>query len=405
MVKAPAVGKLRVGFVNSHPIQYFVPLYRRINASPDLEAVPIYLTDHSIRGDYDPGFKQPVTWDIDLLEGTDPIFVSGARTRKLDPGPLKMMAPDVFGAVRRAKLDALVIHGHNFGANHVATLSAKLAGIPVFSRGETHLGLPFSASRLKWRRRIMSAYYKAFDGFLAIGSLNRDFYRAMGVPDRKLFDFPYTVDNDRMIAAATLDDADKRELRQKFGVRPDVPVVLYASKLMERKHPDDLIEATRRLRAEGFDFDLLFAGSGEMEDQLKRQAAGVPGHPIAFAGFINQTELPRLFGASDVFVLPSEAEPWGLIVNEAMCGGLPIVASHEIGSIADLVTEGDNGALFDAGDVGGLTDALRRVLVYPTARARMGERSLERIKAWDYDRCVAGLRAAVQAARAAKAAG
>ncbi|MFN6936045.1 MAG: hypothetical protein ACK4NZ_12960, partial [Tsuneonella sp.] len=127
---AGSARKRRIGFVNSHPIQYFVPLYRRINESPDLEAVPIYLTDHSLRGDFDPGFKQKLTWDIDLLSGTDPIFVSGARTRKLDPGPTRMMAPGVMKAVRMAGLDALVIHGHNFGANHLATVMAKLEGIP-----------------------------------------------------------------------------------------------------------------------------------------------------------------------------------------------------------------------------------------------------------------------------------
>ena len=391
------VRKRRVGFVNSHPIQYFVPLYRRINESLDLEAVPIYLTDHSLRGDYDPGFKQKLTWDIDLLEGTDPIFLKGADTRKLDPGPTRMIAPDVFDAVKRARLDALVIHGHNFGANHLATLSAKLRGLPVFSRGETHLDLPFSPRRLKMRARIMSRYYSLLDGFLVIGSKNRAFYRAMGVPDSKLFDFPYTVDNSRMIEASDLTPEDRAALRQRYGVRNDVPVVLYASKFMERKHPDDVLEAARRLRAEGLDFDVVMAGAGEMDAELRAMAQSIPGHPVSFTGFINQQEIPRLFGACDIFTLPSEAEPWGLIVNEAMCGAMPIVASEEIGSVADLVEDGTNGRIHKAGDVDELTAALRDLLSDPARREAMGRASLEKIRAWNYDRCVAGLRAAVDA--------
>lgn len=387
--------KRRVGFVNSHPIQYFVPLYRRINREPDLEAVPIYLTDHSLRGDFDPGFKQKLTWDIDLLSGTDPVFVSGAHTRKLDPGPFKMLAPGVMKAVREAKLDALVIHGHNFGANHLATLMAKLGGIPVLSRGETHLGLPFSEERLARRNRIMPRYYRLLDGFLAIGSRNREFYRAMGVPDDRVFDFPYTVDNERMIAAAKLSKKERDTVRKQYGLRPGVPAVLYASKFMERKHPDDVIEAVRRLRAEGLEVDALMVGSGEMDDQLRAQAAKVPGHPIGFPGFINQQELPRLFGACNIFALPSEAEPWGLIINETMCGGMPILAADEIGSVADLVVDGDNGLLFPAGNVDALTAALRKLVVEPTLIEKMGKRSLARIKEWNYDRCVAGLRAAV----------
>ena len=394
MSVAPA-RKRRVGFINSHPIQYFVPLYRRINQSPDIEAVPIYLTDHSLRGDYDPGFKQKLTWDIDLVSGTEPVFVSGAHHRKLDPGPLRMLAPGVIDAVRKAKLDALVIHGHNFAANHLATLAAKLSGIPVLSRGETHLGLPFSASRLAWRNRIMPAYYRALDGFLAIGSRNREFYRAMGVPDDRVFDFPYTVDNDRMIAAATMSPQERSSVRAKYGLRPGVPAVLYASKFMERKHPGDVIEAIRRLRAEGLEVDAVMVGSGELEASLKERAAAVPGHPISFPGFINQQELPRLFGACDVFALPSEAEPWGLIINEAMCGAMPILASDEIGSVADLVVDGENGLLFRAGDIASFTAAVRKLVVEPHLIARMGERSLARIKDWNYDRCVAGLRSAL----------
>ncbi|MFC4293989.1 glycosyltransferase family 4 protein [Novosphingobium tardum] len=388
----------RIGFVNSHPIQYFVPLYCRINASEDLEAVPIYLTDHSIRGDFDPGFRQKLTWDIDLLEGTDPVFVAGARKRKLAPGPLRMLAPDVMRAVWRGRLDALVIHGHNFGANHLATIAAKLKGIPVFSRGETHLGLPFSERRLGLRNAIMPRYYSQLDGFLAIGSRNREFYRAMQVPESKIFDFPYTVDNDRMIAQARLEPAERAALRARLSLRDGVPTVLYASKFMARKHPDDLIEAARRLRASGLDLDILMVGAGEMEAELKAQARDLPGAPVIFPGFANQTELPRLFGASDIFVLPSEAEPWGLIVNEAMCGGLPIVASREIGSVADLVVDGENGRVFDAGDVEGLTAALRDLVADPQRRAAMGRASLARIEAWNYDRCVAGLRAALQSA-------
>lgn len=391
----PARRKRRVGFVNSHPIQYFVPLYRRINQSSDLEAVPIYLTDHSLRGDFDPGFKQKLTWDIDLVSGTDPIFVSGAHTRKLDPGLLKMLAPGVMKAVREARLDALVIHGHNFGANHLATLMAKLESIPVLSRGETHLGLPFSAERLARRDRIMPHYYRLLDGFLAIGSRNREFYRAMGVPDDRVFDFPYTVDNERMIAAAKMPRQERDAVRRQYGLRPGVPAVLYASKFMERKHPDKVIEAVRGLRAEGLEVDALMVGSGEMDQALKAQAAAVPGHPIAFPGFINQLELPRLFGACDIFALPSEAEPWGLIINEAMCGGMPIIAADEIGSVADLVVDGDNGLLFPAGDVDALTAALRKLVAEPALIVKMGKRSLARIKEWNYDRCVAGLRAAV----------
>ena len=85
-----AARRIRVGFLNTHPIQYAAPLYRHINQSPDIEAVPIYLTDHSLRGAIDSQFGQAVTWDVDLIGGTDPIFVAGYETRQVRTGVLAM---------------------------------------------------------------------------------------------------------------------------------------------------------------------------------------------------------------------------------------------------------------------------------------------------------------------------
>lgn len=387
--------KARVAFVNSHPIQYFVPLYRHINRSDDIEAVPVYLTKHGLRGDVDPGFGKAFSWDIDLMSGTNPIFVAGAEQRQLQAGATKMIAPGVWSAIREGDFDAVVVHGHRIGANHVATLAAKSAGIPVISRGETHLGLPRSGLKERLRQLLFARYYAALDGFLVIGSLNRAFYRSLGVPDRKLFDFPYTVDNARMMSAAQMTAEERTAYRKGLGIEDEHPIILYASKFTRRKHPDDLIATARILRDSGLDFHLVLAGAGEMDAELRALAASHADLSIHFPGFINQSELPRLFGASDIFVLPSEAEPWGLIINEAMCASLPIIASREIGSVADLVRDGENGATFDATDVAGLTKALAPLLSDDAARQQMGAASRTIISGWSYDRCVQGLRDAL----------
>ena len=123
---------------------------------------------------------------------------------------------------------------------------------------------------------------------------------------------------------------------------------------------------------------------------------GISGWPnVHFAGFVNQAALPRVYAACDVFVLPSENETWGLAINEAMCAGLPIVASSEIGCVPDLVHDGCNGRTFSAGDVGGLTEALQPLLTDPELRRRMGESSRNIIARWSYAECQAGLRAAL----------
>jgi glycosyltransferase involved in cell wall biosynthesis len=103
---------------------------------------------------------------------------------------------------------------------------------------------------------------------------------------------------------------------------------------------------------------------------------------VVFTGFVNQSDLPGLYAALDIFVLPSEHEPWGLAVNEAMCAGLPVVVSQGVGCVADLVRDGVNGYTPAAGDIGGLARALQRLIEDEDLRERQGRASLTRIQQW-----------------------
>jgi glycosyltransferase involved in cell wall biosynthesis len=390
--------RIRVAFVNTHPIQYFAPLYADLNRANDLSITALYLSDYSVRGSTDQGFGRIFKWDIDLLAGYDARFISGADRRGESTGFFSVVAPQLWHEVRRGAFDALVVHGHTPAATLVAAAAAKVARIPTFMRCETHLNLRRSGLKSLLRRPLIGTYYRWLDGVLAIGSANREFYRAMGVPDRQIFDMPYAVDNRRFITEARLVDNERQESRAKLGVKDDRPIVLYAAKFQRRKHPDDLLRAAALLNRERLVFHLVMVGSGEMETGLRALAQELPLKNIHFTGFVNQAELPRVYAACDIFVLPSEDETWGLAVNEAMCAGLPIVASSEVGCVPDLVHDGRNGRTFSAGNIGQLTDALRSLLTDPALRRCMGRASRQIIKRWSYAECQAGLRAALVSA-------
>jgi glycosyltransferase involved in cell wall biosynthesis len=137
------------------------------------------------------------------------------------------------------------------------------------------------------------------------------------------------------------------------------------------------------------------AGSGELEQALRTFCREHALGNVVFTGFVNQSELPALYAASDVFVLPAENEPWGLAVNEAMCARLPVVVSREIGCVPDLVQDGVNGYTPAAGDVESLARALQHLIENETLRRRQGENSLARIMQWSYRQCLDGLRSAL----------
>ncbi|MEJ6021305.1 glycosyltransferase family 4 protein [Ramlibacter sp. PS4R-6] len=397
---AVAQVRWRVAFVNTHPIQYFAPLYAHLQSHAGLDVTALYLSDFSLRGGHDKGFGRAVAWDIDLLAGYKPEFMGQRASRRQLGGYFSMVAPELWGAIRRGNFDAVVIHGHNFAAHQVALAACLASATPVLHRSETHLGLRRPRWKEAIRRPLLSRWYRAFDGFLAIGSANARYYRSMGIPAERIHRVPYAVDNERFMAAARQSGESRARVRERLGLQGSAPAILSAAKFEPRKRPDELLEAFRRLQQEGVEAQLVLAGSGQMEPQLKAMVARHGIRNVSFPGFINQAELPQVYAACDVFVLPSDNEPWGLAVNEAMCAGLPVIVSGEIGCAEDLVAGGGNGATFPAGDIAALAGALRPLLVDEGARRQASRASALRIGAWGYAQCAEGLREAIGAARA-----
>ena len=170
------------------------------------------------------------------------------------------------------------------------------------------------------------------------------------------------------------------------------------AKLQPRKRPDDLLRAAALLNKGK---NALPARDGRVRGDgaaaARDGAASLGLTNVCFTGFVNQSALPRYYGACDVFVLPSGDEPWGLAINEAMCAGLPIVASSEIGCVPDLVRDGGKGVVFPAGNIAALADALRSLIADARAARTHGTGSRDIIARWSYAECEAGLSAALAA--------
>ena len=140
---------------------------------------------------------------------------------------------------------------------------------------------------------------------------------------------------------------------------------------------------------------LMFIGDGSQRKALENAPGPRHWSSIKFLGFRNQTELPGYYDLGDVLVLPSAFEPWGLVINEVMNAGRAVVVSDQVGCGPDLVRPGENGAVFPAGDI----VRLRQALVDLTGDLRecraMGEKSLEIIKTWGLEEDIAGLKQAL----------
>ncbi|RKX93558.1 MAG: glycosyltransferase family 1 protein, partial [Spirochaetes bacterium] len=151
-----------------------------------------------------------------------------------------------------------------------------------------------------------------------------------------------------------------------------------------------------KLEKEAF---LLFVGDGEerktLGDYVKKRSI----KNVLFLGFKNQTELPKYYVIGDIFVLPSSFEPWGLVINEAMCYGLSIIATDKVAATTDLVHHGENGFIYPAGDIEALANCLLKLIQDGELRKNMGKRSFEIISRWSYVEDIKGIMAALDYVR------
>ena len=320
-----------------------------------------YLSDQGVKPRRDRDFGHRFAWDIDLLSGYPHRFLPGAATA----------APDSFWGCRLREplaATALWLQGWQVAAYWQSAFRATAAGIPVWLRGESNDLAQVPSWKRPVKRLALARLFARVDRFLTIGEANRRLYRAYGIPETRLHPAPYAVDNARFAALSARLRPQREKLRHDWSVADHAFCILFCGKFVAKKNPLDMIAAARCLseRQPEVPLHLLFVGAGKLEAAMRQACFGLK---ATFVGFLNQMEISRAYVAADALVLPSgSAETWGLVVNEALASGLPVIVSDLCGVADDL---GDAGLSYRCGDVGALADAIRSMHSAPTtAEAR-----------------------------------
>lgn len=385
---------VRLAALVSHPIQYQAPLFRALAKMPEIDLEVLFCSQAGVQSHYDSGFGVRVRWDVPLLDGYAYQFLPNVSPRPTAGSPFGLINPQLYRRISDGRFDVLWVHGWSLVSHWLAIASAFRHRIPLLLRGETSGLEAVGPHKSLLRRALLRPLFRKMGAALAIGTHNAEFYRRHGVGADRIFPAPYSVDNERFRAQAKELLPQKRKLRREAGIDENLPAILFCGKLQAYKRPLDLLAAYAMLQAE-HRTSLIFVGDGVLRKPLEQFAVQHGLADVHFTGFKNQSELPAYYAMSDVLVLPSGFERWGLVVNEAMCFGLPIVVSDRVGCAADLVREERNGYTFPAGDVAQLADRLSRVLNPDTARS-FGSASLALISKWGIPDTAEGIRAAVR---------
>jgi glycosyltransferase involved in cell wall biosynthesis len=383
----------RLAIVTTHPIQYYAPWFRFLAHRPGLDLRVYYLWDFGVTQQRDRGFGQLLRWDVPLLDGYAWELVSN---RSRDPGTHHFWGidnPDLPVRLRGWGPHAVLCLGYNFATFVRLMLRWPVQRSPLLLRGDSHRLFSRRGLAAWLKQRALSALFRRFAAFLYVGKANRDYLRLHGVPEDRLFFSPHAIDNNRFLSAVGQAEADAVAWKRELGIPPDRLVVLFAGKFEEKKRPQDLLAAFAAAALP--DAALLFVGAGPLEGMLREAAKRVP--HVYFAGFQNQSQMPRTYAAGDLLVLPSlgGGETWGLCVNEAMCLSRPVVVSSHVGCGPDLVRPAETGWVFEAGRIEALTATLGEACSDRSRLQRAGQAARKHIETYDYESATRGLEAAL----------
>jgi glycosyltransferase involved in cell wall biosynthesis len=388
--------RFRVLSVASHPVQYSAPIFRLMALHPELDFHVAYCSLHGAEEAHDADFATAVKWDVPLLDGYAWTHVPNRGSGS--DSFFGLRNPALWSLIRNGHFDAVLCYtGYVRATFWIAYVAAKLAGT-AFLFGTDARNLVSRADR-EWKRlakrTIWPLLFRLADQVIVPSSGTRNLMLSLGIPDDRVTLTPYVVDNDWWTTRSAA--VDRTSVRATWGAGPADTIVLFCAKLQPWKRPIDLLRAFAKANLPNA--ILIFAGEGPLRPQLESEvtALGIT-QRVRFLGFVNQSQLPTVYTAADVMVLPSEYEPFAVVVNEAMCCGCPVVVSDRVGAAQDLIAPVQPELIFPCGDIGALASLLATLAADPISLERLGQRCLAHMQTWAPQRNISATIDAVERA-------
>ena len=262
-----------------------------------------------------------------------------------------------------------------------AMLLARYDRIPVTIESDTQQ----PAASAAWKRAVKAIGYPLLFSvpavFLPGGMRQASYLRDFGVDDARIRIAQMTVDVEQIRAYIATRKAEiGAGMRERLGIRADAIVVLYLGRLEPHKGIEDLLLAHARVAKDDSRVCLLVVGDGSLRAAV--EAAASRSGSIRYAGRLARNAVWDAYCAADIFVLPSLDEPWGLVVNEAMAAGLPVVVSDRVGCADDIVRDDATGLIVPAGAPEAMAESIARLAGSHELRDAMGRKAADLISGW-----------------------
>lgn len=415
----------KLAIVITHPVQYYVPVFQLL-AKQCLLKVFYTWGKEGISKKYDPGFRKVIGWDLSLLEGYDYELLQNTSKSPGSHHGKGIINPHIITKITDFKPHAILIYGYSYHS-HFKVMRHFKGKTPIWFRGDSTLLDRESPLKSLLKKHYLKWVYSHIDKAFYVGTNNKAYFKKYGLKENQLVFAPHAIDNERFA-----EDRKKEalELRENLRVGKDEILILFAGKLEPKKNPALLLEAFIELIKEkpfnpsvisdeceksiseisppanwrnvemmvSKEVHLLFVGNGVLEESLKLKVKSSALNNIHFMDFQNQTQIPVMYQASDIFCLPSQGpgETWGLAINEAMATGKAIITSDKVGCAVDLIKNEVNGYIFPSNDINVLKEKIASLIHQPSLIKSFGQQSQKIIQHWSFKQQVEQLISALK---------
>jgi glycosyltransferase involved in cell wall biosynthesis len=383
--------RYRALLVITHPVQYIAPTLRLLAKRPEIDLEVAYCSLRGSESTVDPDFGVSVAWDTPLLEGYPWLQVPNISPKPGLEGFFGLVNPGLWNTIRSGRFDVVInLTSYMYASFWITMAATKLQGLPLLLGIDATQIAPLDGKKWKLivKRILWPRLYGMADVMVVPSSGGVRLLRSLGIPEQQIVQTAHSVDNGWWIDRAST--VDRKAVRNDWNIPEHARVVLFCGKLQPWKRPQDALRAFAKSNVEGS--YLVFAGDGRLRAELEEESRtlGIAAS-VRFLGFVNQSNLPAVYRSSDLLVLPSEYEAFGLVVNEAMLCGCPVIVSDRVGARFDLVFEGKTGFIFPVYNLEAFAALLRDILTTPLRLNQMGHAAMEKMKEWSPEKNVEGL--------------
>lgn len=311
------------------------------------------------------------TWKNLNITNFNCVILNGVST-----GVDAAFSPRVITYIMQYRKSTIIISNPATPTGITSILFCKITGIPYVLQSEG--GIPKDGKGVKEKLKYFLMHSAKY--YLSGMSIKNEYFLRYGATPERVFHYPFTSIYEKEIASSVLTVMEKRNARERLGIYAEC-MVIFVGQFIHRKAVDILLNACPGLPKGTY---VLIVGGVPTEEYLQIiDKLGLQN--VHFMNFIDKKKLIEYYLASDFLVLPTREDTWGLVVNEAMAQGLPVITTTKCVAGIELIEDGKNGFLLEVDDVRSLSDRMTCLASNPVLRAEMGQNNLNKIATYTFE--------------------